>query len=241
MAQAEYRPAVSQYTQAFRSIRCAKNLFFYVVLLSILVELTGFVLLTFTGTLDAGYRPVAAVAPATPPATSAPAAGADTLAARQAAESWKLRLGMAMAAAKFFAPVAAALLTITLLVGVLISLVGRLEGAANLLGATFWSLGLLAVLAPWQQIFPGVGAGAMYSLGELVRHAGQALKAWGGTAAGAFDVVLYYARTAAYPAVALLIWAMVQVKFCRAYRGMVAATTALEDAQGQQAGGGLEL
>ena len=87
----------------------------------------------------------------------------------------------------------------------------------------FWSLLLLAILIPWQHAFlPAVGLGAMYSLSELAAEAGPAVKGWGD--ADSWDRIVFHARFAGYPLVALLVWLAVQIKFARGYKRMIAST-----------------
>ena len=210
MASINYRAAVVEYVTAMKSVRCAKNVFFLVLVLAILTQLAAFAVINFTDKLDAAYRP---------------AAGADAPEATQAAAMYKHSLGAAMKVARFVAPVAAALAALSLFTGLIVTLVGRLDGAAGLSGAMFWSLLLIVFLVPWQQASsPAVGLGAMSSLEELATESGRVVKGWGHKAHGSWDHILFYARFLGYPVVALLTWLAVQIKFAQGYKRMIAST-----------------
>ena len=82
-----------------------------------------------------------------------------------------------------------------------------------------WGLLLTALLVPWDQLFIGVTVpGVLFNRRELARWTAEV--AWGATNVAWTDLVLYYARFAGYPVLALLLWATIQGKFCRARRQM---------------------
>ncbi len=137
-------------------------------------------------------------------------------------EMWYLVLVWALPTAKFLAVVIAALLTCTLLLAVLMSLVGRLGGAAGFVSAFFWSLILLAMVTPWQQVLNGTWAcGALYNLSDLLTQIKLVKPSWDPpTPPTTLDLTLFYARFLAYPAIALLVWLVVQTKFARGYGRM---------------------
>lgn len=228
MAPSEYRAAAVEYVAAMKSVRCAKNVFFLLLVLGILTELTGFAVMSFTDRLDAAYARAgsrAATAPATGPAQTRPAVDPNAPQTAQASAMWKCSLDTAMKIGIFVAPVAAGLAAASLLVGLLVTLVGRMDGAGGLSSALFWSLLLLAILTPWQYASsPAVGLGAMYSLSELAAEAGPTVKGWGDGAADSWDRILFHTRFAGYPVVALLVWLVVQIKFARGYKRMIAST-----------------
>ena len=227
MAPNKYRAAAVEYVAAMKSVRCAKNVFFLLLVLGILTELTGFAVMVFTSKLDAAHGPAAgpfAMVPTTGTAQTRPEIDPNASRIVQSSAMWKYFLGTAMKIGRFVAPVAAGLATASLLVGLLVTLVGRMDGAGGLSSALFWSLLLLALLIPWHHAFvPEVGPGAMYSLSELTAAAGPAVKGWGGGADG-WDRTLFHARFAGYPLVALLALLAVQMKFARGYKRMIAST-----------------
>jgi len=210
MAQ-DYKANLSEYLDAMKSVRIAKNLFLLLTILAVLVVLAGFVVLSFTDKLDACHRPATAMAPA------------DAAVAAEAAAVWDKAFGLAMDLGKFLAPVAAALMVFTLFLGVMVALAGRLGGAGHLVGALFWALILVAVLVPWQRLSrsPYVN-GALYSLPEAVTQAGKVVKGWTAGQVTAMDRILYYVRFLGYPVIAVLISLVVQVRFAAGYRKVLA-------------------
>ncbi len=131
---------------------------------------------------------------------------------------------------RFFALVSAILLCLTLLMAVNISLVDRLGGSAPLASSFFWSLVLLAMVTPWQQLLRGSFAcGALFNYGEMIEWVKDVRSSWGGSEPETMELVLFYARFLGYPVLALLLWLAVQLKFMSGFKSIRA---------GQPAGGG---
>jgi hypothetical protein len=195
-----------EYYEAFRSVRAAKNLFWWLIAAAVVLQLAAFMLVNFVGVIDPLHQP---------PGASQPAQAADP------AQRWQDVFGWALPATKFLAFASGMLLSLTLLLAVKLSLLGRLGGVAGLISAFFWSLVLLAIITPWQQVMQGaVACGALYNFDELVRAVGKVRCPWGAKNVSFVTQVLFYARFIAYPVVAVLVWLMVQAKFARGYRGM---------------------
>ena len=213
-----------EYSRAFASVRAAKNWFWWLILVALLVQALAFVLVRFVGVVDLdklaeAKEPAAKVVPAVPapkaPATTAPAEG--TKAAGDA-DAWSLLLGWALPVSKFVAMGSAILLSLSLLLAANVSLVGRSPGVAGYVSAFFWSLLLCLFLVPWQQTLPGssILCGATYNFGELTSQTHlvtSSSPAWG-------KHLYYYSRFVAYPVFVVLLWLMVQVKFGQGYRRM---------------------
>jgi len=197
MGQVQFETQSSQYATAFKSVRSAKNLFLLLVLLAILIQLGGFILVHFVGL------------------TEAPAVAEKQAEASGRAEFWQNICLWAFPTSGFMALVAGVLLALTLLLAVKLSLLGRLGGVAGFISAFFWSLILLALLAPWQHLLRGAaGQGSLYGYFELEKLR----SAWAGADAPWASKTLYYIRFLAYPAVTILVWAMVQWKFAGGYK-----------------------
>jgi len=207
-----------EYRRALTTVRAARNVFGLLILLAVGIQLASLVLVRFVDVLD--ETPGAATRPAAEPATqpSAPASSAG------AARTWALALGWAMAAGKFTALAAGMLLVLTLMFAVKLALHGQTGGVAAFLSAFFWSLVLWVFLVPWQQALPGstVLCGAMSNLGDLTKATARAT----GPGAGWSDQVFYYARFAAYPLLAGLLWLLVHVKYARGHRRAMGASVA---------------
>jgi len=227
MEQVEYQSDLAQYADAFRSVRAAKNLFFVLLLLAVLVQLAAFALVQFAGVMDAskGEDPAQAIMSDSQQKTATRPADPDKF---SSASLWYQVLYWALPTTKFAGIVLAALLALTLLTGVQISLVGRLGGAAGLVSALFWSLILLAMMTPWQQALQSSAAcGALYNYSDLCRGARLVNQAWDPQARpSSLGLTLYYARFVAYPLLALLVLLVVQSKFARGYGRMNASAAA---------------
>jgi len=226
-----------QYREALRSVRVAKNIFWWLIFAALAVQLAGLVLVRFIKVVDesgkmrrllAEAKPAApATGPTTEPAKpeQAPATQAAQAAPTPqtalaepvdaAAEAWQAVLQWAMPVAKFIALAAGMLLVLTLLFTVKLSLLGRMAGVPNQLNAFFWSLLLWVMLIPWQQALPGstIMCGAPSNLADLMA---DTAKLTGNI--GLFTHVVYYARFAAYPLLAVVVWVWVQTKFACGYR-----------------------
>ena len=210
MAESQNQPPPLEYAEAFRSIRCAKNLFWFLLGLSILIQLISFIAIDFFGVID-GSAQIAAVA-----TTTAPSEGGIG-----DADVWYYSLQWILPGTKFIAVVSAGLLALTLMLGVKISLLGRLGGVAGLISAMFWSLILLAIVVPWQQIVHGqIASGALYNLGDLVAKAKTVKASWGAEDTSLAELAFYYGRFMALPIIALLVWLVTQAKFARGCRGV---------------------
>ncbi|MFP3937886.1 MAG: hypothetical protein ACLFVW_06055 [Phycisphaerae bacterium] len=201
MSAEPYKTSISEYAEAFDSVRLAKNIFWLLIAAAIVVQLVCFVLVHFVGVTNQ-----AAQLGATQPASSA--------------SGWYHALHWIMPAVKFIALVSALLLMLTLMFAVKLSLLERMGGVAGLMSAFFWSLILFALLVPWQDVLAGsFASGALYNLGELTDSKARLGDGWG-------NKVLFYARYAAYPVVTVLVWLVVQMKFGRGYRVIVSTLAA---------------
>ena len=149
MAEDEYASAAGAYVEAMRTVRGVKNLFFGLLVVVILFLVAAFCLVQYAGVLEGASQLV-----------------------------WENWLSWAFPFSAFVGVVVGCLYVLTLLVGLKISLAGRLEGAAGLTKGFFWSLLFLAILLPWQNILVHKVAGeqmpmlrtvpgVLYGLGEL--------------------------------------------------------------------------
>ena len=140
---------------------------------------------------------------------------------------WKQFFGWLLHATKVLTPVMAMLLSLTILLGVKLSLLGRLGGVAGLMSAFFWSLILLMLLSPWQEILRGPYAcGAMYSLRELLTQTRQVKALWGASGVSGPDHAFYCIRFGGLPVLALLVWIAVLAKFSSVKNHMVFPSSA---------------
>lgn len=230
MTQTEYTPQGSEYFEAMSSVRLAKNLLWLGIFVAIAAQIAFFCLLQFGTKLD-GYLPATAKACSGPAAFTCPASMPTTgssagcpLAQCHLAD----KLPLVLPVTKFLGAICALLLAASLFLGALMPLAGQLGGAGKLTSAFFWSLILLALVTPWQQIFPYSGlVGSLSNLQEMWPRV-QQVKASGAAAALSQATVLYYARYLGYPGVALLVWLIVGVKFAKGYCRMRKAALSVE-------------
>ena len=213
-----------EYADAFKSIRAARCWFAILVLLPILVYLASFILVEFTTVLDDEPMVVAAGKPAAATQEAATQAAATQAAPKKAepysiAKTVRCVLGEVLPAMRFLAVVAGALLALTLLLAFWTSLVGQLGGVSSFVSAFFWSLILLVLLTPWDQVFTGCWAvPALFSGGlDHVKSFKMDFQGKWGDVPG---LCAYYGRFIAYPVLALLVWLIAVVKFGRGYKRM---------------------
>jgi len=200
----------SEYLQAFRTTRLAKNLLLLILLLAVAVHVAAYVVAEFTSLLDPLHAPPAkGEAEPAEPDTSPEAVRARTI---ENALQWALPLG------RFVAMGSAGLLTLTLVFAVGMSLVDRLGGVAGFVGAFYWSLLLLALLVPWGLVLPeGVVADALAGFDELISGVRNVKPAWGGSRPAWGGLLLHYGRFLGGAIVAILIALLVQWRFARGY------------------------
>lgn len=204
----------TEFALAMRSVKRAKNIFLWLILLCLLAQGAGFVLGAFT---QLGPRPIVAPNHVEPAATTQPA---DSSASSPGDEptTWNDLLRWVLPAAKFLAMAATFLLLAPLWFAALVALQRQGAGVGSFIGSLFWALVLLAMVFPWQQLLrTSLACGALYNFGDL-RIALDHVRADG---AGLWDHVLFYLRFAAYPLVTFVVWLIVQLKFAAGYsRGM---------------------
>ena len=228
MEQLQYNTSASDTMDAFASARAAKNIFLIVLLLAMLTQVAAFVAVQFMDVVDPlpaqGSSSPAAVADANAPTvpadpnqpTTTPAVTRDGVG--ETTYFIDEMLSWALPGAKFFALVMGLLLSITLLVCLMLAVTERLGGVGRLSSSFFWSLVLLAIVTPWQQLLMGnVACGALYNKGELYSWVASVKPSWGGHA-DIYGKILYYARFLGYPLLGLLIWLVTQLKFARGFQ-----------------------
>lgn len=97
---------------------------------------------------------------------------------------------------------------LTMLFSLKISMLGRLGGVNHITRAFFLSLLLLVFVLPWQRVFDGVIAGAIFTPEEFVKchmeKTGDIL-----------DKVLYYMRFCGYMVLVFLLLVLSQIRSCR--------------------------
>lgn len=108
----------------------------------------------------------------------------------------------------FVLVLAAALYCLTILFTLKVSLLGRLGGINHICRAFFLSLVVVVLLLPWQVVFGGVVAGAVYTPDEL-------LSSCAAERCGIFAAVLYYLRFVGYWVLVMLLLIFSQLRSSR--------------------------
>ncbi len=205
--------AEAECRSAFATVRLAKNCLWWLVLLAVVVQLGGFVLVRF---VDGIPEPLPQAAPAAEAvrAQTQPAGAAS--ARSQDVGPWRRALSWGLGASKFTGLAGGTLLTLTLLLAVKLSLVGRTGGIAGFMGAFFTALVMWVFLVPWQQVANfSFACGALFNLGELEGRTNELLS--GGSVLFA---AVYYLRFVAYPLLVVGLLLVIQARFARGHRRM---------------------
>ena len=211
----QYNTSSSEYAQAMRSIRAAKNIFWMIVVLTILIQVSVFILVHVWPHITCNVlQTEAEKALATTKAATAPAPKAAEVVNWAKWDSWSQLLHWLLPATMFVGAVSSMLLSLTIVFGVLIALLGRRPGLATMISAFFWSLILLAAMIPWQQIMPGDNyvTGATFTLADL--------RWWESWASKTLEHLWLYGRFPGFLGAALVVAVVVQAKFAMASRAI---------------------
>jgi hypothetical protein len=247
----------SSFTQALTTVRCAKNVFLTVLILSLLIQLTGFVMVRFTKLVaepaPAVATETAATAPASGEATTMAAATSEPATAPAAAKAeahksfwrhhaaaspctdgyktWYHVFHWLLPATMFLAMISGALLLLTLMFAVMLSLLARTPGVEGYLSGFFWAMLLWVLLIPWHRMFDTHFLyGATFTLGELVAQTRTVV--WDGDGS-LMESAGYYVRFMFYPILAIGIALYVQCRYALGLRKMNAAASQAELPLGQ--------
>jgi hypothetical protein len=140
----------------------------------------------------------------------------------EAAELWVITLIWALPASRFIIIASLAVLTVILMFATMLAINGRASGVSGIVSATLWSILLLAIVIPWHQALnTTVASGATFNFGELFMRSAEIYPRWGADKPTLLAQILYYVRFLAFPALALLIWVVVMLKFARGYGRML--------------------
>lgn len=222
MKEMQYETDAMQYAKAMCSLKFAKNILWLLVAVAILAQIFCFAMVNFVGAID--DVPGIGVIDGEKPDKDE----VDT------ATGWLDAIQWILPASKFLGLIAAILLVMVLSLSMKIGLLGRLAGIPGLVSAFLWSLILLALVIPWQVIGGEIIRGTFYNLGTLIRETAVVQEAWGAKDVSWFDNGVYYARMIAMPAVAMLVWLMIQFRFGMAWRAMTRPTSPESQIQEQE-------
>lgn len=212
----QYNTSSSEYAQAMRSIRAAKNVFWTIAVLAILIQTSIFLLVHVWPPIHCHVLQTTAQAAMAPAPASEPSATPAPPVVNWAKwASWSQLLHWLLPVTTFVGAVSAMLLTLSILFGVLIALLGRRPGLATMISAFFWSLILLAAMIPWQQVMPGnFVTGATFNLADLKWWESWVAKA------SVWEHLWLYGRFLGFLVAALVVAVVVQAKFAIASRAI---------------------
>jgi hypothetical protein len=211
----QYNTSSSEYAQAMRSIRAAKNIFWLIVVLAILIQASVFILVHVWPNIHCHVLQTTAQAALASAPESEPATPAKPVVNWANWASWSQLLHWLLPVTMFVGAVSSMLLSLSILFGVLIALLGRRPGLATMISAFFWSLILLAAMIPWQQVMPGnFVTGATFNLADLKWWESWCPKA------SLWEHLWLYGRFLGFLAAALLVTVVVQAKFAIASRAI---------------------
>ncbi len=205
-----------EYHAALFTVRRAKNCLWWTIVLSLVIQMAVFVSVRFIGVIDEAPQLAGIASVNDKQTTTAPVKVLDEETAGPA-WMWYEVLKWALPVTKFAALVSGALLVLTMLTAVQLSLVGRTGGVAGFIGGFFWSLLLLVFLIPWQQIIgSSLTCGALYNFNDLIDWTRRMV--WNAKDATTVSKILYYDRFIGYPVFVALLSLVVQMKFIRGWR-----------------------
>lgn len=189
-----HRDTAREHLAAFDVLRFAKNAFLWLAVVAVLFHLAAWLIMRGSA-----------------------AQGADAVASGVHHVSTG-RFESSLAVAGFVARASVLIVVGILIMSLLISLSGRLGGAAGLAKACVWSLAALALLTPWVRVQAEQAAGlgsALYGYDQLDRAVAD------GSAGGALGVV----RFGLCPLLVVVCLVLGQIHFRKAYRKMTIAPT----------------
>lgn len=168
--------------EAIGTLKSNKNLFFFVCFISLLV-LQGCFWLMATGHIDYGQGEpnMPTMQKAAQKAVSAKPASEPNKSAFDVNDSWHKysskivstkidfdKIGWVIRVCNYLLIISSVMYAMSMLFGLMISLVGKLGGISHVTKAFFISLLFIVVLMPWQTIFRTVGVGAIFKPAELL-------------------------------------------------------------------------
>ncbi len=221
-----YHTSALQFAEALASLRRVRALLVTLISLCLLAQIGAFCYLQFVSEGDTTPVNAGEMMVSDPMDTAALEAAAAVEPVYRTAheltegeDSYEVMF-WTLSASKFFAVLLAGLLMLTLMFSIKLGLLGQLGAPAGFMAGFYWSLLLVGILVPWQQITQSdLACGATFNLAQFLDAARDSQPRWGASQAGSLvKQVFYYARFIAYPAAALLVTLLASMGFARGYR-----------------------
>lgn len=203
----------TEFLAAMKSLKRAKNFFSFLIIVALLVQAAGFMMLYFWGTeINADEIIHYQQSP-------------ENMFMGDQAQFWRNILIWAFPVSKLFALFSGSMLVLTIMFASVIALTGGGTGILYFVSAFLWSLFVLALLSPWQNILRGgLFSGALYNLDELRAYMLKIeLMTSGGEKPGFLEQLKFFARFLGYPAVSLLVLITTLIKYAKGNKQLTKA------------------
>jgi hypothetical protein len=211
----------TEFASAIKTLKRARSFFSLLVALSLLVQISGFVLLYF-------FRSTVNV--------DNLAAFQQSLHSGSVVWTWQNVLFWSISTSKLLALFSGCMVVATLVLTNLVVIVAGGKGARLFITASLWSLLLLLLVSPWQDILQGgFLRGAMYSLDTLRTWVAEMPDPTSGQLQLDFHAVRFFAQFMGYPIISLLVLIMSLLRFGQGYKQIVAANRLDKQLPGQGA------
>lgn len=205
----------TEFLSAMKSLKRAKNFFTLLIILGLLIQAAGFIVLYCYGSEINAVKIIHY--------QHSP----QTMVLSDQALHWNNVFIWAFSVSKLLALFGGGMLVMTIMFTSIFALTGGGMGMRYFVSAFLWSLFVMALLSPWQNILRGgLFSGALYSLDEL-RFWLQKIQPLtsGEEQLGFFQQVRFFAQFLGYPFVSLLVLIMMLLKYAKGYKQL---TTSFE-------------
>ncbi len=194
----------TEFTSGMKTLRRAKNFFSLLIILSLLVQIAGFIIIYFCGSKIN--------------ATEIIYSQQSTLCGQECALS--AILFWAFMVSKLLAMFSGCILVLILTFTSLFVIVGGGTGTKNFISTFLWSLLILVLVSPWQNILQGcLLNGALYSIAELQAAIVQLQPIAGEEIKLSFiQGVEFFSRFIGYPAVTIIVVILMLIKYSQGFK-----------------------
>lgn len=199
---------LTEFTSAMKTLKRAKNFFSLLIILALLVQAAGFIVLYFWGSQINAVEIIHYQQ------------STQTASMGSQARHWYDVFIWAFPVAKLVALFSGGMLVMTLMFTSVIVLTSGGAGIIYFVSACLWSLFVLMLVSPWQDILRGgLFSGALYNLDEL-RVWLQKIKPLtsGEVQLEFFEWVRFFARFLGYPLVSLFVLILSLTRYARGYK-----------------------
>ncbi len=215
------RELTRDHVAALDTLRHAKNVFFWLAMISVVAHVGSWYVARHTSALDAAIR--VTTLDLGGDATAGPPSEAEFV----KADRWRVATESALAIGGFAGRASIVMLVALYMLGLLVNLSARLGGAAGMAKGCVWSLFALAALVPWNRLTAPEVSGippAFFSYDDLIGYINGPIADDEAAAAGADwqETV----RFAIYPLLLGLVLVVAQLSYRAGYRRVESSPSA---------------